>query len=60
MEHDTEHLKKFQKGAILDIQDAFRVNYFAADKCKSLIGRVFTKADMILFCVYVEFHIMYF
>ena len=37
-----------------------KVNYFAADKSKSLICRVFMKIEMILFCVYAEFHIIYF
>ena len=50
----------FPKGAILDISDAFTVNYFAADKSKSLICRGFIKADMILFYMYVEFHIIFF
>ena len=59
-----EHLMAVQtsspKGAILDIRDACEVNYFAADKFKSLICRVFVKAEMILFCVYAEFHIICF
>ena len=50
----------FPKSAILDIRDASKVNYFAADKGKSLICGVFTKAGMVLFCVYVKFHITYF
>ena len=33
-----------------------KVNYFAADKGKSLICRIFIKAEMILFCVYAELH----
>ena len=55
---DTEHLMavqtSFPKGAILDTRDASKVN-FAADKGNSLMCRVFIKADMILFCVYVKF-----
>ena len=50
----------FSKGAILDIRGASKVNSFASDKDKSLICRVFLKADMTLFCVYVKFHIIYF
>ena len=50
----------FSKGAILDIWDAFKVNYFAVDKDKSLICRVFLKAGMVLFCMYVKFRIIYF
>ena len=61
---DTEHLMavqtSFLKGVILDIWDASKVNYFAADKGKTLICRVFIKADMVLFCVYVKSHIFYF
>ena len=61
---DTEHLvavqTSFPKGAILDIWDTSKVNYFAADKGKSLICRVFIKPDMILLWVYVEFHMIYF
>ena len=38
----------------------FNVNYFAADEGKSLICRVFIETDMILFCVYTEFRIIYF
>ena len=49
----------FPKSAILDIRDASKVNYFAADKGKSLICRFFIKAD-ILFCLYLEFHVIYF
>ena len=37
-----------------------KVNYFAADKRKSLACRVFIKAEMILSCVYPEFHVIYF
>ena len=50
----------FPKSAILDIRDASKVNYFAADKGKSLICGVFIKAGMVLFCVYVKFYITYF
>ena len=46
----------FPKSAILDIRDASKVNYFAADKGKSLICGVFIKAGMVLFCVYVKFY----
>ena len=60
---DTEHLMavqtSFLKGVILDIWDASKVNYFAADKGKSLICKFFIKAD-ILFCLYLEFHVIYF
>ena len=45
----------FLEGAILDIRNASKVNYFAADKGKSLNCRVFIKADMVLFCVYKKF-----
>ena len=44
-------------GIILDIWDTSYSNYFAADKNKSLTCRVFIEAEMILLCVYVEFHI---
>ena len=61
---DGKHLMvvqiSFPKCVILNIHDASKINYFAADKGKSLICRVFIKADMILFCVYAEFHIIYF
>ena len=61
---DTERLmavqNSFPKGAILDSRDASKANYFAADKDKSLICRVFIKADMVLFCVYAKFLIIYF
>ena len=50
----------FPKGAILDIQDASKVNYFAADTGKSLICWIFIKADVVLSCMYVKFHIIYF
>ena len=36
-----------------------KVKYFAADSSKSLICRAFIKAKMILFCMYVEFCIMW-
>ena len=35
-----------------------KVNYFATDKLKSLLNSI--KSEMILFCVYAEFHIIYF
>ena len=35
-----------------------KVNYFATDKVKSLLNSI--KSEMILFCVYAEFHIIYF
>ena len=38
----------------------FKANYFAADKGKSLTGSAFIKAEMILSCVYVELHVIYF
>ena len=42
---DEEYLMavqtSFPMGAILDIWDASKVNYSAADKCKGLICRVF-------------------
>ena len=61
---DTEHFMAvqtlFPKGAILDIRDASKVNYFAPDKGRSLTCRVFIKADMVLFCLYKKFHIIYF
>ena len=37
-----------------------KVNYFAADKGKSLICGAFIKSEMILSCMYAEFHIIYF
>ena len=37
-----------------------KVNYFAADKCKSLTCRVFIKAETILVCLYAKFHKIYF
>ena len=61
---DTERLMavqtSFRKGAILDSRDASKAKYFAADKNKSLICRVFIKTDMALFCVYAKFLIIYF
>ena len=50
----------FPEGAIFDIRDVSKSNDFAADKNKSLIWRVFIKPDMVFFCVYVKFHIIYF
>ena len=55
----------FPKGAIFDTWD---VNYFAADEGKSLICRIkimkmkikIIKAEMILLCMYVVFHVTYF
>ena len=38
----------------------FKANYFAVDKGKSLTGSTFIKADMILLCVSVESHLIYF
>ena len=35
-----------------------KVNYIAVDKGKSFICRVFIEAEMILFYVYAEFHII--
>ena len=59
IDHDTEHLMAvqtlFPKGAILDIWDASKVNYFDADKGKIFICRAFIKTDMVLFCLYVKF-----
>ena len=49
----------FPKKAIIEVQDASKVNYFAADGRKSFICRVFMKAEKIL-CEYAEFYKIYF
>ena len=41
MEHLMAVQTLFPKGTTLDIRDASKVKYFAADKCKSLICIVF-------------------
>ena len=48
----------FLANALLICKMPFEVNYVAADADKSLICRIFIEAEMILFCVYVEFHII--
>ena len=60
MEHLMAVQTLFPKGTTPDIRDASKVKYFAADKDKSLICWVFIKADIVFFCVYVKFHIIYF
>ena len=42
----------FPKDVILIWDVLLKVNYFAADKGKSLICRVFIEAKMIIFCAY--------
>ena len=34
-----------------------KVNYFVVDNGKNVICGVFIKAEMILFCIYAEFHV---
>ena len=48
------------KGAILICEMLLKVNYFSADKGKSLTCRVFIKSEVLLLCVYGEFLIIYF
>ena len=57
---DTEHLMAVEtsipKGAILDMLEASYIKLI--DEGKSLICRVFIEAEAILFCLYVEFHVI--
>ena len=55
--HLIEVANSLPEGAVLDM--CVKLNYFAADKGKSLISRFFIKAEMILFCVYAVFRIIY-
>ena len=48
----------FLKLLYLTSKMLLKVNNIAGDKEKSLICRVFSEAEMIFFCVYVEFCII--
>ena len=48
----------FPRGSILDMQDILKLNYFAENKGKCLIFRVFIKAEIILFCMCAEFPVI--
>ena len=52
--------KIYLKGPILDMSDVLKVNYYAADKGKSLTFRVFIEAKMSLLCMYTKFQIIFF
>ena len=59
---DPEYLMVVEtcgKGAILDMQDTSKANYFATGKEKNLICRVFIESKMILFCMYAGFLVIY-
>ena len=42
------------------MSDVLKVNYYAADKGKSLTFRVFIEAKMSLLCMYTKFQIIFF
>ena len=48
----------FPKDAILIQEMLLKVNYFTADKGKNLVCRAFIEAEVILFCMYGEFHMI--